>query len=316
MIPYTIVHTTRYRYSLPVPHCQNEAYLLPRSFDRQQCQTSQLQINPAPAMYQEREDFFGNRVAYFAVQEAHTVLQVTASSTLMLSPATLPALQASLPWEEVRQGLVHDRDPERLDARQFVLDSPLIGADPIFAEYAAPSFSQARCLLEAVHELMQRIYHDLTYDPDFTTVATPVHDVLHHRRGVCQDYAQLAIACVRSLGLPARYVSGYLESVSPSSQSGHADQASHADQSESAESAESVPLVGAAASHAWLSVYSPGQGWVDFDPTNNLMPTNQHITLAWGRDYSDVTPLKGVAFGGGTHKLDVAVEVRRTSLVK
>lgn len=297
MIPYTIVHTTRYRYSLAVPHCQNEAYLLPRSFDRQQCQTSQLQINPTPAVYQERVDFFGNRVAYFAVQETHTVLEVTASSRVMLSPAMLPALQDSLPWEEVRQGLVHDRDPEH--ARQFVLDSPLVGADQVFAEYAAPSFSPQRCLLEAVQDLMQRLYRDLTYDPDFTTVATPVHEVLHHRRGVCQDYAQLAIACVRSMGLAARYVSGYLETVSPP---GQADQAGQL---------ESAPFVGTAASHAWLSVYSPGQGWVDFDPTNNLMPMDQHIILAWGRDYSDVTPLKGVAFGGGTHKLDVAVEVKR-----
>ena len=302
MIPYTIVHTTRYRYSLPVPHCQNEAYLLPRSFARQECQSSQIQINPVPAVYQERADFFGNRVVYFAIQEPHTVLEVTASSTLMLSPAELPLLQTSLPWEEVKQRLVHDRDPERLDARQFVLDSPLVSADSAFAEYAAPSFFQGRCLLEAAHDLMQRIYSDLTYDPDFTTVATLVQDVLHHRRGVCQDYAQLAIACLRSLGLAARYVSGYLETgpaPSPADSSGRS---------------ESAPLVGSAASHAWLSIYSPGQGWVDFDPTNNLMPTGQHITLGWGRDYSDVTPLKGVAFGGGTHKLDVAVDVRRTSL--
>jgi transglutaminase-like putative cysteine protease len=293
MIPYTIVHTTRYRYSLSVPHCQNEAYLLPRSFERQQCQTSQLQISPVPAVYQERQDFFGNRVVYFAIQESHTVLEVNASSTVLLSPASPPPLQASLAWEEVGQGLVYDLDPERLAARQFVLDSPLIAADPAFVEYAAPSFSPGRCMLEAVHELMQRIYHDLSYDPDFTSAATPVYEVLSHRRGVCQDYAQLAIACLRSLGLAARYVSGYLETVPASDQ------------------AESASLVGAVASHAWVSVYSPGQGWVDFDPTNNLMPTDQHIVLAWGRDYSDVMPLKGVAFGGGTHGLDVAVEAKR-----
>ncbi len=304
MIPYAIVHTTRYRYSLPVPHCQNEAYLLPRSFERQQCQTSQLQISPVPAMYQERADFFGNRVAYFSIQEPHTVLEVTASSTLMLRSTALPSLQASPAWEDVRQALVHDLGPEKLDARQFVLDSPLISADPAFVEYVAPSFSQGRCLLEAAHDLMQRISSDLTYDPDFTTVATPVHDVLHHRRGVCQDYAQLAIACLRSLGLAARYVSGYLETGPPPSLAHQAGQS------------ESAQLVGVAASHAWVSVYSPGQGWVDFDPTNNLMPTDQHLTLAWGRDYSDVTPLKGVAFGGGTHELDVAVDVRRTARLR
>lgn len=293
MISYTVVHTTRYRYSLPVPHCQNEARLLPRCSDRQQCQTGRLQITPAPAVYEEREDFFGNRVVYFAVQEAHTVLEVSAESAVTLSPAALPALSASPAWEEVGRGLVHVLEPERLAARQFVLDSALIAAGPAFAAYAAPSFPSGRPVLEAVHELMQRIYHELTYDPHFTTAATPVHEVLAHRRGVCQDYAHLAIACLRSLGLAARYVSGYLETVAASGQ------------------AESASLVGAAASHAWVSVYSPGQGWVDFDPTNNLLPTEQHIVLAWGRDYSDVTPLKGVAFGGGTHSLEVAVEARR-----
>ena len=291
MIPYTIVHTTRYRYSLPVPHCQNEAYLLPRSWERQQCQTSQLRIDPTPAVYQEREDFFGNRVVHFAIQEAHTVLEVRASSRVLLSPAAPPPLQASPAWEELGRELVRSLDPELLAARQFVLDSPLIVAAPAFAEYAAPSFSPGRCVLEAAHELMQRIYHDLSYDPSSTHAATPVGEVLSHRRGVCQDYAQLAIACLRSLGLAARYVSGYLETVSDRS--------------------DSASLVGAAASHAWVSVYSPGQGWVDFDPTNNLMPTERHLVLAWGRDYSDVTPLKGVAFGGGTHSLEVEVEAKR-----
>ncbi len=293
MIPYTVLHTTRYRYSLPVSHCQNEAYLLPRSFERQQCQTSQLRINPVPTVYQEREDFFGNRVVYFAIQESHTVLEVSASSTVLLSPVASPPLEASLAWEEVGRDLLHNLAPEQLTARQFVLDSPMIAAASAFAEYAAPSFSSGRCLLKAVRELMERIYHDLTYDPDFTNAATSVYEVLSHRRGVCQDYAQLAIACLRSLGLAARYVSGYLETVPASGQ------------------ANSASLIGAAASHAWVSVYSPGQGWVDFDPTNNLIPTDQHVVLAWGRDYSDVTPLKGVAFGGGTHSLEVAVEAKR-----
>ena len=292
MSSYTVVHTTRYRYSLPVPHCQNEACLLPRSSDRQQCQTGRLQITPAPAVYAAREDFFGNRVVYFAVQEAHTVLEVSAESAVTLSPAAPPALSSSTAWEDVGRGLGHGLSSERLAARQFVLDSPLIAAGPAFAAYAAPSFPSGRPVLEAVHELMRRIYHELTYDPHFTTAATPVHEVLAHRRGVCQDYAQLAIACLRSLGLAARYVSGYLET--------------------GAASGQAASLVGAAASHAWVSVYSPGQDWVDFDPTNNLLPTDQHIVLAWGRDYSDVTPLKGVVFGGGTHSLEVAVEARRT----
>ena len=258
-------------------------------------------------MYQEREDFFGNRVAYFAVQEPHSRLDVVATSQVTLFGASWPDAGASRSWEEVGQLLAAATQADLREVRQFVLDSPLVTANPECAEYAAPSFGPGRPVLDAMQDLNQRIYHDLSYDPHFTTVATPVHDVLLHRRGVCQDYAQLAIACVRSMGLAARYVSGYLETVPPPGQT---------DQAVQPEAVEAIPLVGAAASHAWLSVYSPGQGWVDFDPTNNMMPMDQHITLAWGRDYNDVTPLKGVAFGGGTHNLEVAVEVRRIELAR
>jgi transglutaminase-like putative cysteine protease len=288
MIRYRVVHTTQYQYSLPVSLGHNEAHLLPRSSARQYCQNSRLLIQPSPTVCYEREDFFGNRVTHFVVQEPHTTLAVTASSEVHLIPTPLPNSRASLPWEEAREQLCTDNSAEVLDARQFVLDSPLVHVAPELAAYAAPSFSPGHPLLEAVEDLMRRIHREFTYDPHFTTVATPLSEVFQHRRGVCQDFAHLVLGCLRSLGLAARYVSGYLATSPRSGQ----------------------PSTGEdTASHAWLAVYSPAQGWMDCDPTNNQLPTDRHITVAWGRDYSDVTPLKGVIFGGGQHTLRVAVEV-------
>ena len=195
-----------------------------------------------------------------------------------------------LAWEEIRQRLQTDMDPEVLELRQYILDSPMIPMVPELQTYAEKSFPKERPLLEAVGELTARLYTDFTYDPNFTTIATPLVDVIQHRRGVCQDFAHLSIGCLRALGLAARYVSGYIETDPPP---------------------DHVPLAGADASHAWFSVYLPQLGWVDFDPTNNQIPVDRHITVAWGRDYSDVTPLKGVVFGSGTHELSVSVDCQR-----
>ena len=192
-------------------------------------------------------------------------------------------------WELVAQRLQSDRTAEVLDALQYTLDSPMIESNEKLAAYARHSLLPGRPLLQAVNELMQRIFADFTYDPEFSSIATPLSEVLKHKRGVCQDFAHLAIACLRSQGLAARYVSGYIETLpAPGKER----------------------LVGADASHAWFSVYLPDAGWIDFDPTNNQMPIDKHITVAWGRDFSDVTPLKGIAFGGGQHKLHVSVDVR------
>ena len=288
MIHYRITHTTEYRYNVSVSQCQNEAHLLPRSTPRQQYEHGQLRIQPSPTVYRDREDFFGNRVTYFAVQEPHVTLSVTAQSEVLIVQAAARWLWASLVWEEVRQAVAGDTSPEGIEARQFLLDSPLVHRSAALAAYAAASFVPNRPLLEAVADLVQRIYQEFTYEPDATTVSTPLDEVLQHRRGVCQDFAHVAIGCLRAQGIAARYVSGYLETSAPDGQ-----------------------LIGAAASHAWVSVYCPGQGWIDFDPTNNSIPTDQHITVAWGRDYSDVTPLKGVIVGGGSHTLAVAVTVER-----
>jgi len=180
------------------------------------------------------------------------------------------------------------RSAEVLDASQFVLDSPTVVVNDLILDYALKSFPPGRPLIDAVHDLMQRIFHEFNYDPEFSTIATPLKDVLEHRSGVCQDFAHLAIGCMRSMGLAARYVSGYIETEPPPGKE---------------------RLVGADASHAWFSAYLPEHGWLDFDPTNNQLPGERHITVAWGRDFADVTPLKGVAFGSGEHELKVSVDV-------
>jgi transglutaminase-like putative cysteine protease len=287
---YRISHETRYRYSKSVSLGHNEAHLLPREAPHQRVLQSELRIQPEPAVCLTREDFFGNAVTYFAVQEPHDTLVITAESQVEITSVPTPDLDGSPAWEAVRERLRVDLGEEVLEARQFLLDSPFVSAAEPLHRYAMPSFPSGRPLLAAVHDLMRRIHADFVYDPAFTTVATPLAEVLAHRRGVCQDFAHLAIGCLRSLGLAARYVSGYLETVPPPGQ---------------------PRVVGADASHAWFSVYVPGQGWVDFDPTNDQIPLGQHITTAWGRDYTDITPLKGVIFGGKTHKLSVAVDVSR-----
>lgn len=302
---YRIIHTTAYQYSHPVGLCQSEARLQPRDFWRQKCLASHFHISPQPIDFREQFDFFGNRLAYFAIQEPHSQLTVTAVSDVAVLPRPYtPDLFNPLSWEQIRdllreplslhscRGLNLDASnqalaAEMLEARQYVLDSPMISADPELYLYAEPSFQENRPLADVVQDLMGRIYRDFTYDPTFTTIATPLSDVLAHRRGVCQDFAHLAIGCLRSFGLAARYVSGYVETQPTGG------------------------LTGGDASHAWFAVYIPGSGWLEFDPTNNKLPLDQHITLAWGRDFTDVTPLKGMAYGGGEHSLSVSVVVSR-----
>lgn len=303
---YRITHSTLYQYSQLVGLCQNEARLQPRDFWRQQCQSSRFEITPEPSDFNERQDFFGNRVAYFAIQQAHQRLMVTAVSEVTIFPKQSSDDLANLiAWEQVRDQLQESPAQvqtqtqsqqqqsfcdELLDAKLFLLDSAMVTANAELADYAQSSFLPNRPLVQVVTDLMQRIHSDFTYDPSSTTIATPLSDVLQFRRGVCQDFAHLAIGCLRSFGIAARYVSGYVET-------------------------QPIPgkqrLVGADASHAWFAVYVPGSGWLEFDPTNNTMPFDQHITLAWGRDYTDVTPLKGIAFGGGQNTLSVSVDVLR-----
>ncbi|MBS97332.1 MAG: transglutaminase family protein [Oceanospirillaceae bacterium] len=287
---YRIRHLTKYEYANPVSLCYNRAHLLPRDTQRQQCLSTQIRITPTPVYSVRREDFYANLYYYFSIQEPHSSLQIDVTSQIKIIQPTLNfdldlGNSCARALELTRSAV----DEETLLAREFCLDSPMIRATDVIREYAAPSFSEDRPLLSAVRELTTRIYTDFKYDPGFSNVATPLHAVLEHRRGVCQDFAHLAIACLRSLGFAARYVSGYLETLPPPGQQ---------------------KLIGSDASHAWFAVYSPGEGWFEFDPTNDNMPAEQHITTAIGRDYGDVTPLRGVIFdGGGSQKLSVSVDV-------
>ncbi len=289
---YRISHLTRYGYQRPVSQCHNRAHLLPRDTLRQRCLDARIQVWPAPATAAERRDYFGNRMYLFAVEAAHRELEVRVVSRVEVDErGDGPALDFGITCAEARRRLQEERVEEQLLAREFLLDSPLVRTSAKLRDYAMPSFDGPRPLLSAVRELTGRIFHDFVYHPDFTTIATPVEEVLDNRRGVCQDFAHLAIGCLRALGYPARYVSGYVET-------------------EPAPGRER--LVGADASHAWFAVYAPGEGWVDFDPTNDNMPGCRHITTAWGRDYSDVTPLRGIIFDGGEDpEMTVGVDVER-----
>ena len=285
-----INHVTRYEYAEPVSLCHSIAHLKPPQTARQRCLSSQIRVDPWPAVHREHEDFFGNRVSYFSIQQAHDALEVRAQSEVEVLAPTLPKPEATQPWERIVDRL-HDRyDEPMTNLRIFTLPSPLVPPDPDARAYAAESFAPGRPILEATIELMGRIYRDFVYDPTSTTIATPLAEVMEQRKGVCQDFAHVAIAGLRGLGLAARYVSGYLETLPPPGQ---------------------VKLQGADASHAWFSVLIPNLGWIDFDPTNDQIPGEQHITTAVGRDFQDVTPLRGIFYGGGSHELRVAVDVNR-----
>ncbi|ACL72104.1 transglutaminase family protein [Thioalkalivibrio sulfidiphilus] len=291
---YRIRHVTEYSYPETVSLCHNEARLNPRSTTRQRCVQASVSCEPGAAYRSEREDFFGNRVSFLTIEQPHILLRVVAESLVEVLPEIGQLdLGRDTPWDEARQRLDTELSEAMLEARPYRLESPRIPTLEDLADYARPSFGPGRPLGEAVADLMARIHGDFEYDPGFTTVSTPLETVLEHRKGVCQDFAHLAIGCLRAMGLAARYVSGYLETRPPPGQE---------------------KLQGADASHAWFSVFDPERGWLDFDPTNNLVPMDRHITLAWGRDYTDVAPLKGVLFGGGeSHGLSVAVDVTAES---
>jgi len=286
---YQISHGTLYDYSRDVSVSHHVARLTPRRSAGQAVLEYALTVDPEPMSTSSHTDYFGNTVTVFAMFGPHRRLRVTARS--LVEVHVPEAAKGSAAWETVRDGL--GRDPH--DTVEFALDSPRVATTPAFADYAAESFTGGRPLMDAVADLTRRIHVDFTFDRTATTVSTPLADVFRRRRGVCQDFAHLEIACLRSLGLAARYVSGYIESVPPANQ---------------------PRLAGADASHAWLAVYDLASGWIDVDPTNNLVPANRHVTLAWGRDYGDVSPIRGVILGGGDHRWHVAVDVVRSETGK
>lgn len=282
---YDVTHTTEYDYSESVAVAHHVARLKPRDLPHQECVHHELAIAPAPAVTSTHEDYFGNLVTILALQGAHTNLVIRARSTVTVTAPYLPPPGDTPPWEAAT-----DRAQLPFEAVEFVFDSTSSRSQFIVEAFARASFPEGRPLLEGVVDLTARIHDEFTFDPKATTVATPLTEVFASRRGVCQDFARLEIACLRSLGIPARYISGYMETVPPPG---------------------TPRLVGADASHAWLSVYCPGIGWIPVDPTNNLLPSDTHVTVAWGRDYNDVSPIRGVILGGGAHALQVHVDVVR-----
>jgi transglutaminase-like putative cysteine protease len=285
---YKITHTTTYAYSDIVPVCHNEVHLAPRDGIHQTCRYHRLLIKPVPSTAGKRLDYFGNQLHHFSIHEGHRKLILKAISKVEVRPHSPPPACESPPWDSVGEVLRCDLRPAALEAIQFIFDSSYVRRSPEITDYARPSFPPDRPILEAVLDLTNRIHGDFRYDSKATTVHTPLEEVLRLRAGVCQDFAHVEIGCLRSLGLPARYVSGYLRTLPPPGR---------------------PRLVGADASHAWLAVYCGPLGWVDVDPTNDVLPTTDHITVAWGRDYGDVCPIEGVFVGGGKHEMSVAVDV-------
>jgi len=286
---YRIEHDTRYVHAAPVSMSQHVAYLAPRRLARQTVHGYALEVEPGPTDQVERTDYYGNAVTQFAILRRYMALRVRAMSLVevrasdsSIDPERSPA------WEEVRDGGAFRPGAPLDEATQFRYPSPYVQPGEDLAAFARPSFGAGRPLLAAAIDLMQRIHDEFQFDPGVTTITTPISRVLAERRGVCQDFAHLQIACLRSLGIPARYTSGYLLTDPPPG---------------------SPRLIGADASHAWLSVCCPRHGWVDLDPTNAVLPGIRHVTLAWGRDYGDVSPLRGVVLGGGEHELSVGVSV-------
>jgi transglutaminase-like putative cysteine protease len=289
---YTITHRTIYDYTAAVSASFHAARFEPQTVGGQICHDHDLRVWPSPSVQKKRVDYFGNRVVFFSIQEMHRKLEVSARSRVSVIAATPPALYLSEPWEAVCARFRDPVSPMEVQPYEFCLDSPLLMATPELADYARQSFPAGTPALVGVRDLARRIFRDFKYDPRATTVATPLDEVMQKRAGVCQDFAHIAIAALRSLGLPARYVSGYLRT---NPQPGK------------------ERLIGADASHAWFSAYCPQTGWLDFDPTNDLLVGEDHITVAMGRDFSDVSPLSGILTGGGEHEAIVSVDVKPES---
>lgn len=287
---YQISHRTLYSYDSPVTVAHYIARLQPRQLPTQSCPWHEVHIRPEPGCRSTgRTDAFGNTLVYFEVEGTHAELEVVARSFVRLIPRSLPDPADTPPWESIRDACRSNEWSAATAAAEFISPSPLLPHLPEIAAFAAPSFPPGRPVLEAVLDLNTRIFTGFQFDPAATSAATPVAESFRQRRGVCQDFAHIMIAALRSMGLPARYVSGYLETLPPPGQE---------------------KLVGADASHAWVSCWcGDAAGWIDADPTNDLLPTGRHITVGWGRDFSDISPLTGVSIGSGRQTLQVGVDV-------
>lgn len=292
-IRYRIVHQTEYRYSEPVLICQNQLRMFPRSHARQTgsvtCHQLDTKILPEPDFVQHHTDYFGNRVYSFSVESPHDFLSVSVTSEVTVAETEIPIVPANLPWESVIAAVQEKTDDRWLEVQEFGFDSPRIHRDRLYSEYAAESFTPGRDLVAAGLDLTHRIHRDFAYDTNATDVNTPTERAFRLRAGVCQDFAQIQIACLRSIGLAAKYVSGYLRTTPPPGK---------------------PRLVGADESHAWVRVYAGANlGWIDFDPTNGCIANTNHVPTCLGRDYNDVSPMRGIITGSGQAELRVGVSM-------
>jgi transglutaminase-like putative cysteine protease len=283
---YRIRHETRYRYAADVMHAHHLLHLVPRPASHQLCLEHEIEIEPAAQRRASESDAFGNPVLRIELTQPHRELAVTSHMQVEVYSRPAVNVETTVPWEQVRDAFAYRGawpSREQLDAARFRHESPHVRLKQAFTDYTADCFAPGRPILACAEALTSRLHTDITYAPGETGVGTSATEVIETRRGVCQDFAHLMIACLRSRGLPARYVSGYLRT--------------------------NGKLVGDGASHAWVSVWSPPYGWTEFDPTNGCFAGTDHVAVAWGRDFGDVSPLRGVILGGGQHQLSVTVTV-------
>lgn len=285
---YDVVHRTTYRYAEPVDVSYHTLRVAPRALPWQKVLRASVIATPAPLRVVDRVDWYGNKVSHISLEEPHSELVVDARSVVDVEFPAPPAAAGTPPWEKVRDVLDGGGLPAAWDVSEFTRESPMALWDDSVRDYAAESFPAGRPVFAAVLDLNARIKRDFVFDPRATAVATPVEQVMRLRRGVCQDFAHVMIACLRAMGLAARYVSGYVRTYPPPGQ---------------------PRRVGADASHAWVAVWIPDAGWIDVDPTNDLVVKDEHVTIGWGRDYSDISPIRGVILGGGNHELAVSVDL-------
>lgn len=285
---YAISHRTTYRYASDVAYSRLVAHLVPRATTRQRPDSFTVHVSPQPVKRFARSDFFGNTTSWFTIDEPHTVLEICAESRVAVEPIPVFAPEASPGWEAVRTSFEFPADAQTREALQYTFDTPLTATNQDIVAYARRSFDRGRPLLACMLDLNARIHADFRFDKEATQTSTTAKHAFELRAGVCQDFTHVGLATVRAMGLAARYVSGYLLTHPPPGRE---------------------RLIGADASHAWFAVWIPPYGWIDFDPTNNVLPSSEHITVAWGRDYGDVAPIHGIITGGSEHEVDVAVDV-------
>ncbi|MBN2163033.1 MAG: transglutaminase family protein [Pontiellaceae bacterium] len=284
---YRLRHSTTFEYAQPVSLVYNLLHLKPRPLPWQAGHSSRLTILPEPVVLREYTDYFGNIVSYCAIQQKHEAMRIVIESEIEVMRRP-PATPSGTPWQDSLDALRQLKGPMVCDAAQFVFESLQLHHLQEAMDYVMPSCIEGRSIHEVAIDLMHRINKDFTFDPTSTNVSTPVLEVLKKRRGVCQDFAHLMISCLRCVGIAARYNSGYIQTTPPPGK---------------------PRLQGADASHAWVGVFCPQNGWLDLDPTNDKMANEEFITIGWGRDYSDISPVKGILMGGGDHKVKAEVDM-------